>query len=77
MEREIKDIKDRLSKQDEICDRHDKRISKLEIRDERQEVLFEVLGERIKSLESTIKWSAIFVIGTFVGFFVWFVQRAL
>ncbi len=54
---------------------HSERIDKLEQFRSGTEVEIRNLIEQIKGLVATIKWGTGVVIGTLVGFFIWYIQN--
>lgn len=73
-ERNFKEIYAQLKEQRDVIVDHDRRLDLLEVSDAKMYTLLEVLSERIKSLESTIKTSTGFIVATFVAFFIWYIQ---
>lgn len=70
-------IKDKLQTHDKRLDNHGDRLDKLEREGAELKVEIKNLCENIKSLTSTMKWFIGLLVGAFVSFFFFIVQRSL
>ncbi len=70
-----KRIDERLDVHDTRLNNHSERIDKLEQYQSRTETQIANLCEQIKSLVTTIRWFMGLIVGSGIGFFIWYVQQ--
>lgn len=70
-----KRIDERLDVHDTRINNHSERIDKLERYQSKTETQIVNLCEQIKSLVTTMRWFIGLIVGSMVGFFIWYVQQ--
>ena len=74
-EEKHKRIDERLDVHDTRLNNHSERIDKLEQYQSRTEAQIANLCEQIKSLITTMRWFMGLMVGTLLGFFIWYIQQ--
>lgn len=72
-----KRIEERLNIQDTRLNNHSERIDKLEQRGAKVDAKMDNLCDQVKNLVTTLKWFMGMLLGSFVGFFFYAVQKGL
>ena len=68
-------IDERLGVHDTRLNNHSERIDKLEQYQSKTETQIANLCEQIKSLVTTMRWFIGLIVGSMVGFFIWYIQQ--
>jgi len=68
-------IDERLDTQDRRLNNHSERIDALEQHRSKTETEIKNLIEQIKSLVTTMRWFMGLIVGSGIGFFIWYVQQ--
>ena len=70
-----KRIDERLDVHDTRLNNHSERIDKLEQYQSKTEAQIANLCEQIKNLVTTMRWFMGLIVGSGIGFFIWYVQQ--
>lgn len=70
-----KRIDERIYVHDTRLNNHSERIDKLEQHKSKTETEIKNLIEQIKNLVTTMRWFIGLIVGSMVGFFIWYIQQ--